>query len=141
MTETAPRVLIVDDHLMMRQFTGNALRGSCNITDIETAHDGAEAIRLLENAHGNGRPFDIVLLDWNMPNVSGLEVLSYFRAKPEFDRTAFVMLTSETEQREIARAIRAGVTSYICKPVSADELAKKLNDLRHWLDHPRCQPR
>jgi two-component system, chemotaxis family, chemotaxis protein CheY len=73
--ETAPRVLVVDDHLMMRQFVCKALRDSCAITDIQTAEDGVQAGILIERATANGRPFGIVLLDWNMPNMSGLEVL------------------------------------------------------------------
>jgi CheY-like chemotaxis protein len=136
MIETAPRVLIVDDHLVMRQIVRNVLRDRCKITNTETAADGAEAIRLLEKAYANHCPFDIVFLDWNMPNVSGLEVLSYFRGKTQFDRTAFVMLTVETEGQEIAKALRAGATSYICKPISSDNLAAKVHDLLQWLGRP-----
>jgi CheY-like chemotaxis protein len=133
MIESALRVLIVDDHLMMRQFVRNALHDSSGITETETADDGAEAIRLLERAHANGCPFGIVFLDWNMPNVSGFEVLTYCRSLPKFNRTAFVMLTVETDEREIAKAMRAGATSYICKPISSDDLAKKVNDILQWL--------
>lgn len=117
----------------MRQIVCKALRDRCAITTTETAADGAEAIALLEKAYANRCPFGIVFLDWNMPNVSGLEVLTYCRGKPQFDRTAFVMLTVETEEREIAKAIRAGATSYICKPISADDLANKVTDLLQWL--------
>jgi two-component system chemotaxis response regulator CheY len=133
MIETAPRVLIADDHLIMRQFVRNVLR-DLNITETETAADGAEAIRLVEKAHADQTPFDIVLLDWNMPNVTGLEVLTYFRGKPQFERTAFVMLTVETEQPEVRKAILAGATSYICKPVSPQDLARKVKDLLQWLN-------
>ena len=132
MIETSPRVLVVDDHLIMRQIVRNVLR-DCKITDVETAGDGAEAISLLEKAYANRRPFDIVFLDWNMPAVSGFEVLSYFRGNPHFDRTAFVMLTVETEEREIAKAMKAGATSYICKPISSEDLTSKANDILQWL--------
>jgi CheY-like chemotaxis protein len=136
MTETSPRVLVVDDHLVARQIVRNVLH-DCKITDIETASDGAEAIGLLETAYANCRPFEIVFLDWNMPTASGLEVLSYCRGKPQFDRTAFVMLTVETEEREIAKAMKAGATSYICKPLSSQDLARKVNDLLQWLSDCR----
>jgi CheY-like chemotaxis protein len=135
MLETAPRVLIVDDHLITRQMVLNALR-DCKIMNTETADDGPEAIRLLEKAYADHCPFDIVFLDWYMPGMSGFEVLSYFRAKPQFDRTAFAMLTAETEGPEIARAMRAGATSYICKPISSHGLANKVNDLLQWLRRP-----
>jgi CheY-like chemotaxis protein len=133
MIDVAPRVLIVDDHLMMREMVRKALRDYCKITRTETADNGVNAIALLEQAYAAGQPFDIVFLDWNMPYVSGLEVLTYFQNKPRFDRTAFVMLTVESEEQEIAQAIRAGARSYICKPVSGADLATKVNDLLQWL--------
>jgi len=130
------KVLIADDHFLIRQFVRNTLQES-KIQDVQTAADGNEAIDLVQKAKLANQPFDIVFLDWNMPTISGLEVLSYFRAKPEYASTAFVMLTAESEQQNIMKAIKAGATSYIVKPVSPADLGKKLFEINEWLKRKR----
>ncbi len=126
------KVLIADDHFLIRQFVRNTLQDS-KITNVQTAADGNEAIDLIQKAKDVNQPYDIVFLDWNMPTISGLEVLSYFRAKPEYAKTAFVMLTAESEQQNIMKAIKAGATSYIIKPVSPTDLGKKLFEINEWI--------
>ena len=130
------KILVVDDHFLVRQFVTNTLK-EANVQSVMTANDGNEAIDLVQKSHDEGAPFDIVLLDWNMPTVSGIEVLSYFRVKPEYATTAFVMLTAESEQQNIMKAIKAGATSYIVKPVSAADLSKKLFEVNEWLKRKR----
>ena len=130
------KVLIADDHFLIRQFVRNTLQES-KITNTQTAADGNEAIDLVQKAHDAGQAYDIVFLDWNMPTISGLEVLSYFRAKPEYANTAFVMLTAESEQQNIMKAIKAGATSYIVKPVSPTDLSKKLFEINEWIKRKR----
>lgn len=133
---TLLKILIADDHFLVRQFVRNTLQES-KITNIQTAADGNEAIDLVQKAHDINQPFDIVFLDWNMPTVSGLEVLNYFRARPEYADTAFVMLTAESEQQNIMKAIKAGATSYIIKPVSPGDLSKKLFEIHEWIKRKR----
>lgn len=130
------KVLIVDDHFLIRQFVRNTLKDA-KIENVQTASDGNESIELVQKAKLEGMPYDIVFLDWNMPTVSGLEVLSYFRAKPEYSDTAFVMLTAESEQQNLMKAIKAGATSYIVKPVSPSDLSKKLFEINEWLKRKR----
>ena len=130
------KILIADDHFLIRQFVRNTL-ADAKITNVQTAADGNEAIDLVQKARDVGQPYDIVFLDWNMPTVSGLEVLSYFRAKPEYGTTAFVMLTAESEQQNIMKAIKAGATSYIIKPVSPADLGKKLFEIYEWIKRKR----
>lgn len=130
------KVLIADDHFLIRQFVRNTLQ-EAKITNIQTAADGNEAIEHVQKAQEIKQPFDIVFLDWNMPTISGLEVLSYFRAKPDFADTAFVMLTAESEQQNIMKAIKAGATSYIIKPVSPADLSKKLFEINEWIKRKR----
>jgi two-component system, chemotaxis family, chemotaxis protein CheY len=126
------KVLIADDHFLIRQFVRSALYES-GITDMQNAADGNKAIDLVQKARDAGQPYDIVFLDWNMPTVSGFEVLSYFRGKPEYADTAFVMLTAESEQQNIMKAIKAGATSYIIKPVSAMQFREKVIELHEWI--------
>lgn len=130
------KVLIADDHFLIRQFVRNTLQ-EAKINNIVTAADGNEAIDQVQQAADRKEPFDIVFLDWNMPTISGLEVLSYFRAKPEYADTAFVMLTAESEQQNIMKAIKAGATSYIIKPVSPADLSKKLFEINEWIKRKR----
>lgn len=130
------KVLVADDHFLIRQFVRNTLKES-KIENVQTAADGNETIELVQKAKGVNEPYDIVFLDWNMPTISGLEVLSYFRAKPEYSDTAFVMLTAESEQQNIMKAIKAGATSYIVKPVSPADLGKKLFEINEWLKRKR----
>lgn len=130
------KILIADDHFLIRQFVRNALSDS-KITNVQTAADGNEAIDLIQKAYDSGQAYDIVFLDWNMPTISGLEVLSYFRAKPEYSDSAFVMLTAESEQQNIMKAIKAGATSYIIKPVSPADLSKKLFEIHEWIKRKR----
>ncbi len=130
------RVLIADDHFLVRQFVRNTLQDA-KISNIQTAADGNEAIDLIQKAKEVAQPYDIVFLDWNMPTISGLEVLNYFRVKPEYADTAFVMLTAESEQQNIMKAIKAGATSYIVKPVSPGDLSKKLFEIHEWIKRKR----
>lgn len=130
------KVLIADDHFLVRQFVRNTLQES-KISNIQTAADGNEAIDLIQKAREAKQPYDIVFLDWNMPTVSGLEVLNYFRSRSEYADTAFVMLTAESEQQNIMKAIKAGATSYIIKPVSPADLSKKLFEIHEWIKRKR----
>ncbi len=130
------KVLIADDHFLVRQFVRNTLQDA-KVTNIQTAADGNEAIELIQKATEVNQPYDVVFLDWNMPTVSGIEVLNYFRTRPEYAETAFVMLTAESEQQNIMKAIKAGATSYIIKPVSPSDLSKKLFEIHEWLKRKR----
>ncbi len=130
------KVLIADDHFLVRQFVRNTLQ-EAKISNIQTAADGNEAIDLIQKASEAQQPYDVVFLDWNMPTVSGIEVLNYFRAKPNYADTAFVMLTAESEQQNIMKAIKAGATSYIIKPVSPADLSKKLYEIHEWIKRKR----
>jgi two-component system chemotaxis response regulator CheY len=133
---TQLKILIADDHFLIRQFVRNTLQDA-KVTNVQTAADGNEAIDLIQKAREVRQPYDVVFLDWNMPTISGLEVLSYFRAKPDYADTAFVMLTAESEQQNIMKAIKAGATSYIIKPVSPADLSKKLFEINEWIKRKR----
>ena len=135
--EEGLNVLIVDDHSLFREFVRNTLRDSkvanVKIATIDTAINGAQAINLIQKARKEGRSYDIVFLDWNMPEISGLEVLGFFRAQPEYADIAFVMLTARSEQRDVMKGIASGATSYIAKPVSAAVLGRRLIEIHQWI--------
>jgi two-component system chemotaxis response regulator CheY len=128
------KCLVVDDHAMMRKIIVSALR-TLGIRQVGTASDGKEALKLLES-HIKGDaadPYHIVFLDWGMPNVNGFELLSHCRSYKEYDKTAFIMITAETERTNVMKAIRAGATSYIQKPFTEQELNKKVQTVIKWL--------
>lgn len=126
------RVLVVDDHMLMRNMISQNLR-SIGVSGVESASGGEDALLEIKKAKDIGRPYHIVFLDWHMPGIEGVEVLKTCRKDKAFDKTAFIMLTAEQEQRNILEAIEAGATSYIVKPVSREVLEQNLQKVLKWL--------
>ncbi len=126
------KILLVDDHMLVQQYVRNVLQ-EFNITEISCCKDGNEAVDLIEKAHFVKKPFNVVFLDWNMPTVNGIGVLSYVRRKPEYDNMAIIMLTAESDMTNIIKAINMGATSYIVKPTTVAEIRKKLLEVHEWL--------
>ncbi len=113
------RVLVVDDSSVMRKIIIRSLN-AVGVTDIEEASDGVEAIGVF--AGGN---FNLVLTDWNMPNMSGLDVVKEIRATGS--EIPVIMVTTEAERDRVIDAIQAGVTDYLTKPFEAESLRVKLS--------------
>jgi two-component system, chemotaxis family, chemotaxis protein CheY len=113
------RALIVDDSRFIRNHLRSllALRG----IECEEAADGAEGLARLR-ASG---PFDLALLDWNMPGMTGLEMLREMRAEG-FTSVKVLMVTTESENDNILRALEAGADEYLMKPFEAEALSDKL---------------
>lgn len=126
------KVLIVDDHFMARQMVANVLQQR-NVHDLTLVNNGKEAIQAIINAQEGKVPFHIIFLDWDMPEVSGFDVLSYFRSRKEHDATAFVMLTANSQKSEVLQAIKAGATAYIAKPVSPARIDAKFTEICDWV--------
>lgn len=126
------RVIIVDDSIMMR----NILMGYIHdygIKEIKYAADGEAALREISESRALGMPFDIVFLDWNMPGLTGYDVLTKCRADKTNDNTAIIMVTAENKQRNVLEAIKAGATAYMIKPISKTELDSKFPQILNWL--------
>lgn len=117
------KILVVDDFATMRRIVKNVLKqiGFTNITEVE---NGREAIKELKKA-----PYDLVLCDWNMPEVTGIEVLNAIRAEPSLKDLPFVMVTAEAQKDNIIEAVKAGVTSYVVKPFTAETIEEKLRKI------------
>jgi two-component system chemotaxis response regulator CheY len=112
------KVLVADDSSTMRKIILRSLQ-AVGVTDVAEASDGAEAISLFKPGE-----FDMVLTDWNMPGLSGLEVLSGIREKDK--DIPVVMVTTEAEKSRVMQAIQAGVSDYLVKPFTADTLREKI---------------
>jgi two-component system chemotaxis response regulator CheY len=115
------RILLVDDSTTMRRIQKNTLE-KLGFTDVVEAVDGADAVGKL-SAMGK---FDLVLMDWNMPNMTGIEALKKIKADPAIKATPVIMVTSESEKNKIMEAIQSGAASYVVKPFEAETLMSKI---------------
>lgn len=117
------RALIVDDSRAMRAVIGKMI-GDLGV-ETTFASNGKDALVQLE---ATGRP-DFALLDWNMPEMNGFELLVALRADPRYLDLPVVMVTTETEMAQIARALECGANEYVMKPFTPDILRDKLDML------------
>jgi two-component system chemotaxis response regulator CheY len=127
------RVLIVDDMGTMRRVVGNYLRELGFSTIVEAAH-GEEAWERMQDSG-----FDLVISDWTMPMMTGIELLKKVRAKEETKKTPFILLTVEADKTNIAEALKYHVDGYLMKPVSFGTISKKLIDVFKRLDPEMSQ--
>lgn len=121
------KVLVVDDSKMMRMMHARSLRQAGYRVEILEAGDGAEALQVLEAAG----PVDLIICDWNMPGMDGLEFVRAVRARaaPGGRRVPVLMITSQGTQEQVARAKEAGVDTLLVKPVTPEALAVSLEML------------
>lgn len=114
------RILLVDDSTTMRRIQRNTLE-KLGYTDVTEADDGVQAVKAVAAA-----PFDLVLMDWNMPNMTGIEALKKIKSDPARKDTPVIMVTSESEKSRIIEAIQSGAANYIVKPFQAETLQEKI---------------
>ena len=114
------KVLIVDDFATMRRILRNILK-QIGFTDINEADDGSTALKELKKAK-----YDLILSDWNMPEMPGIDLLNAVRADDELKGIPFVMITAEAQKDNIVGAVKAGVNSYVVKPFTAETINEKL---------------
>jgi|SRR5689334_5211601 len=116
------RALVVDDSKAMRMILKKSLT-SCGFDEIHEAGNGLEALDELADMEWA----DVVLVDWNMPEMSGIEFVEAVRARALYDDVPIVMVTTETEVTQMIRALDAGANEYIMKPFTAEVLREKLD--------------
>lgn len=121
------RVLLVDDSPTMRRILRDALKGfggrrGGEPPEVVEAGSGEEALGVLRRDPG----FDLVLLDWHLPGITGLEVLKAMQADSGLSRIPAVMVTQEREKANVIAALRAGAKNYIVKPFTKQAFRKKL---------------
>lgn len=117
------KILVVDDFATMRRIISNVLR-QLGFEDIVEAEDGAKALKVLDS-----EKIDFVITDWNMPEMSGMDLLKAIRAKSDKDEMPVMMVTAEALQENILAAAQAGVNNYIVKPFDAATLSDKINKI------------
>lgn len=113
-------VLVVDDLTNMRRLIKNMLR-TMGFKTIHEADDGKDALGVLASQN-----IGLIISDWNMPNMTGIEFLRHVRGMEKYRSTPFLMVTAEATRDNIIEAISAGVSNYVVKPVQADTFEAKL---------------
>lgn len=117
------RVLVVDDFSTMRRIIKNILR-QIGFTNIVEADDGTTAWDVL-----NKDKIEFIISDWNMPQMTGIELLRKVRASEEFADLPFLMVTAEAQQENILEAVQAKVSNYIVKPFTAEVMKQKIDKI------------
>lgn len=117
------KILVVDDFSTMRRIVKNLLK-QIGYENIEEAEDGQHAFSKLK-----GEQYQFVVSDWNMPNMTGIELLKNVRSDPELKDLPFLMVTAEAEKEKVIEAIKAGVNNYIIKPFTAEILKEKMEKI------------
>lgn len=114
------KILLVDDSKTMRNIQRSILT-QMGHTEVEEACDGLDA---LSKVGGFGP--DLILVDWNMPNMDGLSFVKQFRSKGS--KTPIIMVTTEAEKSRVIDAIKAGVNNYVVKPFTPDVLSQRIEE-------------
>ena len=115
------KTLVVDDSKAIRMLLAKTLRELGH--EVIEAANGREALEVIDREKD---PIRLILADWNMPEVNGLELLKRLRAQPELASVPVVMVTTETEVEQMAAALDAGANEYVMKPFTRDILVEKL---------------
>lgn len=128
MSDPKMKFLVVDDFSTMRRIVRNLLK-ELGYTNVDEAEDGVVAMQKL-TAGG----FEFVVTDWNMPNMTGIELLKNIRANSQLQHLPVLMITAEAKKENIIEAAQAGASGYIVKPFTAATLSEKLGKIFEKLD-------
>jgi len=118
------KILIVDDMERMRALVKEQVR-ALGFSNFHDADNGEKALNMLVKDHDSA-PFKLVLSDWNMPVMNGLDFLKAVRSKEQFRTLPFLMVTAEADRESVLAAIKAGASNYIVKPFPPALLEQKL---------------
>lgn len=117
------RVLFVEDSPTMRRIIFNSLK-KLGVKEIEDAENGVDALEKIQKSE-----FDLILTDWNMPEMNGEELVEHLRKLDKYKRVPILMITTRGMQEDVMAAIKLGVNGYIVKPFTPEVLRKKMLEL------------
>ena len=123
MVDANLKILVVDDFSTMRRIVRNLLK-ELGFTNVLEAEDGVDALNKLR-----GGDFDFVVSDWNMPNMTGIDLLRAIRADVTLKHLPVLMVTAEAKRENIIEAAQAGASGYVVKPFTAGTLDEKLKKI------------
>ncbi|RLA95294.1 MAG: response regulator [Deltaproteobacteria bacterium] len=119
----AMKILIVDDFATMRKILKNILK-ELGYTDLLEAEDGQAALEILRR-----EKVDLVISDWNMPNMDGLSLLKAIRSDEALKDTPVLMVTAEAQKQNVLEAVKAGVNNYVVKPFTPEVIQEKISKI------------
>ena len=114
------KALVVDDSAVMRKVLVGAL-SQAGITDVNQASDGKEAVAAVKEDE-----YDLVLMDWNMPNMLGIDAVKQIRA--DGGKVPIIMVTTEAEKKRVVEALKAGANNYVIKPFQPPAILSKIRE-------------
>ncbi|MBZ0272076.1 chemotaxis response regulator CheY [bacterium] len=120
-TDANMKIITVDDFSTMRRIIKNLLR-QLGFQNVVEAEDGASGLEMVRQ-----EKVDLIISDWNMPRMTGLEFLQEVRNDPSLKDIPFIMITAEAEKEKIIQAVQSGVSNFIVKPFTAEILRQKIN--------------
>ncbi len=117
------KILVVDDMVTMRRIVKNILK-QLGFANVEEAENGQEALQKLR-----ADTYGFVVSDWNMPIMTGIDMLRAIRADEKLKSTPVLMVTAEAQQSNLVEAVQAGVSNYIVKPFTAETMQEKIGKI------------
>lgn len=117
------KILVVDDFATMRRIMKNILK-QIGFTNIIEADDGTTALAELQKTS-----VDLIISDWNMPKMTGLDLLKAVRSSDNLKNLPFLMVTAEAQKQNVIDAVQAGVSNYVVKPFTAEAISDKLKKI------------
>lgn len=125
MLDNNAKILVVDDFSTMRRIVKNLLK-ELGYNHVDEAEDGVIALQKIQNIS-----YDFIISDWNMPNMSGIELLKAIRANtnPSIKALPLLMVTAEAKKENIVEAAQSGASGYVVKPFTAATLEEKINKI------------
>lgn len=121
--DTSIKILIVDDFATMRRILKNILK-QLGFKNFVEADDGTTAWNMLEE-----QSISLIISDWNMPKMTGIELLKKVRASDAYKKIPFLMVTAEAQKQNVIEAVQAGVSNYVVKPFTAEAISDKLEKI------------
>ena len=123
MADPNMKILVVDDFSTMRRIVRNLLK-ELGFSNVHEAEDGVDALKKLR-----AEPFEFVVSDWNMPNMTGIDLLREIRKDPALKHLPVLMVTAEAKKENIIEAAQAGASGYVVKPFTSVTLDEKLQKI------------
>jgi len=123
--DTSIKVLVVDDFATMRRIVKGVLK-QLGFAKITEAADGSEALDMLKKEQ-----IGLIISDWNMPNMSGIDLLKAVKADESLKKIPFIMVTAEGMKENVVEAVKAGVNNYIVKPFTPETFSEKVSSVFH----------
>jgi two-component system, chemotaxis family, chemotaxis protein CheY len=137
MFDTDTKILVAEDTDITRAIVRKMLE-KMNFKHVTEVPNGALAWQEIERSVTANSPYRIVIADWNMPEMNGIDLLKRMQMVPQLRSTSFILLTSNTEKDHVVEAIKSGVSIYLAKPFAASALERKIKEAYAFLNNRKA---